>query len=70
MTHFLIGGTGFIGRQVTRRLVENGHVVTVFHRGRTTPDLPGAVTVRHGDRNDPAALRNALDGAARTSCST
>ena len=61
MTVFLIGGTGFIGRAVTHRLVEAGHAVTVFHRGRTTPNLPGAVTIRHGDRNDPEALRDALD---------
>jgi len=32
MTLFLIGGTGFIGRHVTRRLAERGHAVTVFHR--------------------------------------
>jgi nucleoside-diphosphate-sugar epimerase len=64
MTVFLIGGTGFIGRAVTQRLADAGHVATVFHRGRTTPDLPGSVTIHHGDRNDPKALRDALDTAA------
>lgn len=64
MTLFLIGGTGFIGRAVTQRLVDAGHTVTVFHRGRTTPTLPDAATVRHGDRDDPEALRDALDATA------
>ncbi len=64
MTLFLIGGTGFIGRAVTQRFVDAGHTVTVFHRGRTTPTLPDAATVRHGDRDDPEALRDALDATA------
>jgi nucleoside-diphosphate-sugar epimerase len=64
MTLLLIGGTGFIGRAVTQRLLDASHAVTIFHRGRTTPDLPDAVTIRHGDRNDPAAMRDALDAAA------
>lgn len=64
MTVFLIGGTGFIGRHMTRRLVERGHDITVFHRGQTTPDLPDSVTTVHGTRNDVGALRKALDDAA------
>ncbi|MFB6232032.1 MAG: NAD-dependent epimerase/dehydratase family protein [Salinibacter sp.] len=64
MTVFLIGGTGFIGRAVTQRLADAGHTATVFHRGRTTPDLPDSVPIHHGDRGDPEALRDALDTAA------
>ena len=64
MTLFLIGGTGFIGWPVTRRLAERGHAVTVFHRGETTSDLPSSVDVIHGDRDDPDALRAALDEVA------
>lgn len=63
MTLFLIGGTGFIGRVVTQRLADAGHAVTVFHRGRTMSDLPDAVTTVHGDRDDPEALRDALDAS-------
>lgn len=63
MTLFLIGGTGFIGRHVTRRLAEDGHDVTIFHRGTTTPDLPDSVTVVHGSRDEVEALRAALDTA-------
>ena len=64
MTVFIIGGTGFVGRHVTRRLAAAGHAVTVFHRGETTPSLPDGVTRRHGSRDDRTALRSALDAAA------
>lgn len=64
MTFLLIGGTGFVGRVVAQRLVDADHAVTVFHRGETTPSLPDAVTVHHGNRDDPDALRDALDAAA------
>ncbi len=64
MTVLLLGGTGFIGRHVTRRLAEEGHTVTVFHRGQTTPDLPPSVTSVHGPRDDPGALRDAVDASA------
>jgi nucleoside-diphosphate-sugar epimerase len=39
MRVLVIGGTGFIGRHVTRRLIQAGHEVTVFHRGETRCDL-------------------------------
>ena len=35
MNILLIGGTGFIGRFVTQQLLDAGHNVTVFHRGKT-----------------------------------
>jgi Nucleoside-diphosphate-sugar epimerases len=64
VTLFLIGGTGFIGRHVTRHLAARGHAVTVFHRGETTPDLPSSVESVRGNRDDTDALRTALDAAA------
>jgi nucleoside-diphosphate-sugar epimerase len=50
MRILVIGGTDFIGPFVVRRLHEQGHVVTVFHRGRTEADLPAAIGHLHGDR--------------------
>jgi nucleoside-diphosphate-sugar epimerase len=45
----VLGGTRFIGPYVVRRLVEQGHDVTVFHRGETETDLPTGVRHVHGD---------------------
>jgi nucleoside-diphosphate-sugar epimerase len=46
-----IGGTGFIGPHAIRALVEEGHEVTVYHRGEHEPALPPAVRHVH----DPGA---------------
>jgi nucleoside-diphosphate-sugar epimerase len=43
MRVFVIGGTGFIGPHVVRRLVEWGHDVVVFHRGKSVAQLPDSV---------------------------
>jgi nucleoside-diphosphate-sugar epimerase len=50
MRILVIGGTGFVGPHVVRRLVAAGHAVTLFHRGRTEVQLPTSVTHLHGDR--------------------
>jgi nucleoside-diphosphate-sugar epimerase len=39
MKILVIGGTGFIGPYVVRRLAEQGHQVVVFHRGQSKMDL-------------------------------
>jgi nucleoside-diphosphate-sugar epimerase len=41
MKFLLIGGTGFIGANVTRNLVSAGHKVAIFHRGKTRVSVPG-----------------------------
>lgn len=43
MRVFVIGGTGFIGPYVVRQLVEHGHDVRVFHRGKSGAQLPDSV---------------------------
>ncbi len=50
MKILLIGGTNFIGPPVVRHLCAMGHEVTVFHRGKTTAELPPVVNQIVGDR--------------------
>jgi nucleoside-diphosphate-sugar epimerase len=40
----ILGGTGLAGPFTTRYLVERGHQVTIFHRGKRQVDLPPAVS--------------------------
>ncbi|HEX2419470.1 MAG TPA: NAD-dependent epimerase/dehydratase family protein [Micromonosporaceae bacterium] len=60
----VLGGAGFIGRHLTRRLLAAGHAVTVvddFSRGQDDPDLAEVrrhVDLRHADLTDPAAYRD------------
>jgi nucleoside-diphosphate-sugar epimerase len=59
MRILVIGGTGFIGPHLVRRLAQMGHSVAVFHRGSTQADLP----VEHilGDRRELTVLRPKAD---------
>lgn len=59
----VVGGSGFIGRHVSRWLVEAGVDVSVVHRGRTPLRMPGARSLT-ADRSDSAALGAALGEAA------
>jgi 2'-hydroxyisoflavone reductase len=57
----VLGGTGFIGPHLVHRILERGHELTLFNRGRSEPgmyeDLYRDVETRVGDRNsDLAAL--------------
>lgn len=57
MRILMVGGTRFIGRHVVEQALGRGHDVTIFHRGRTGPDLFPEVEHRLGDRNsDLSAL--------------
>ncbi|MFZ5963194.1 NAD-dependent epimerase/dehydratase family protein [Thalassococcus sp. BH17M4-6] len=63
-TAMVIGGTGFIGRALTRRLVADGRDVRVLSRGRhgPFPDLPDAVETVGVSLRDRAALTDAMRG--------
>ena len=52
MKVLIIGGTRFIGARVVRRLIEEGHEVTVFHRGQTNSEIPASVKHILGDRSN------------------
>ena len=54
-----IGGTGFIGPFLVRELAELGHSVTVFHRGKSRPDLPATHIL--GDWRDLPKLKPKAD---------
>jgi len=45
---------------LTLELLQNGHRVTLFNRGKTQDQLPADVERLHGDRSDPASLAEAL----------
>ncbi len=64
MKVFIVGATGFIGRNVTAGLLDAGHEVTALTRdavrGRQT--LGDRPKVLEGDPNEPGEWQNSLDG--------
>lgn len=66
MNVVVAGGTGFLGRYITRALLGTGHTVTVLGRNpdRATkiPQLAG-VRFERADVTDPATLTGVLDGS-------
>ena len=54
MRILVMGGTRFVGRPLVASLLEAGHALTLFTRGRQP--LPDGVEHLSGDRNDPEAL--------------
>jgi len=56
MKILVFGGTVFLSRTVAQTAVAHDHTVTVFNRGISGPQVPGATAVL-GDRTDPEALR-------------
>jgi len=53
MRVLVLGGTSFTGPHVVRALSTLGHQVTVFHRGRSSTDLPAGVQEVIGDVTSP-----------------
>jgi len=63
-TALVIGGTGFLGRDLTRALVARGHDVRVLSRGRHGPfdDLPETVETCAVSLRDEDGLTRAMEG--------
>ncbi len=55
----IVGGTGNISSAVVQKLLEQGHDVTVFNRGKTRP-IPAGVRLIQGDRADRASFEAAI----------
>ncbi|MDZ4763361.1 MAG: NAD-dependent epimerase/dehydratase family protein [Chloroflexota bacterium] len=60
MNILIIGGTRNLGHDLAHLLIDGGHRVTTFNRGRTRDELPEAVERLHGDRTIPDDLVKAL----------
>lgn len=60
MRILVIGGTRFMGPVVVRMLHEEGHDVTVFHRGQSKFDLPEGVREILGNRRPLSAVAERL----------
>jgi uncharacterized protein YbjT (DUF2867 family) len=65
MNVFIVGATGYIGRPVTRHVLEAGHTVTALARSEeSTARLPaGDVHVVRGAVEDPPAIEKGLEDA-------
>lgn len=50
MKLLILGGTQFVGRATAEAALARGHELTLFHRGRTNPDLFAEAEHVHGDR--------------------
>ncbi len=51
-----VGGTGLISTSIARQLLEVGHQVTLFNRGKSENRLPPGASVIEGDRKNYAAF--------------
>jgi dihydroflavonol-4-reductase len=62
MKILVTGSTGFIGAQLVRRLVEQGHEVRAFHRPTSTQRMLEGLPVEHvlGDLTRPESLQAAV----------
>ena len=55
MRILVLGGTLFVGRAFVEAAVDRGHEVTLFHRGRTNPELFPELEHVLGDREESLA---------------
>lgn len=58
----VVGGSGFIGTNLSRELVDRGHEVTVLSRQPGDDDLPAGVETVAGDVTDYDSIESAFEG--------
>lgn len=63
MRAFVTGGTGFIGRCLVKRLMDDGHDVKILTRAKSSPAPGGAAWVRATLEDGVGALAGAMTGA-------
>lgn len=62
----VLGGTGFLGPHIVNRAIEQGHEVTLFNRGKSSPDLFKEVERIEGDRyTDLSGLKKAVEAGRK-----
>src|SRR5687767_11013685 len=64
MRVLILGGTQFTGPFTVRNLVEQGHHVTVFHRGQHMGELPPTVNRINGERRQLSDFAGAFQKLA------
>ena len=62
MNVLLVGGSGFIGTNLSSELTDSGHDVTVLARSPDDADLPADVSTVAGDVTDYDSIEGAFDG--------
>lgn len=60
MNIFITGGTGFVGRALTARLLERGHRLTILTRSSGHAPLPPGASYLEGDPTKEGAWQNAV----------
>lgn len=63
MNVFLTGGTGFIGRKLVRRLIDEGHKCVVVSRSGSNPWKHDAVRVIEGNPSEPGSWQEEVASA-------
>ena len=62
MNVLVVGGSGFIGRNLCRELIDRGHSVTTLSRTPDSTDLPDGVETAIGDVTAYDSLEEAFEG--------
>jgi len=68
MKILIIGGTGLISTAISRQLIENGHELTLYNRGETSPRLPDGFRLIKGNRNDFSTFEAQMLDAGTFDC--